>query len=370
MIRLVLAIRSLDIGGAERQFIELVKGIDKTKFEVTVCTMYGGVQESIVREIPGITYYNLGKKGRYDIFGFYRKYRGLLNEIRPDVIYSFMGEMNLFSLWCKSKQTRLIWGFRASDMDLSKYGKMAQLLFWLQKKSSCRVDGIIANSRSSVAFHETNGFCMERAVVIPNGIDIERFRRDMGKREAFRKRYDLRENDIAIGIVARLDPMKGYPVLARAAKALLERYENVKFFAAGDGDPSIKNECETILGEINGSRFVWLGRRENMEEIYNGLDIAISASLFGEGFSNSVAEAMSCGIPCVVTDVGDSAFIVGDTGFVVPSNDVAALYEGLEQMLRRDLDQFGKWARARIETNFSTVKMVQETERKIYEVIE
>ncbi|WP_456432129.1 glycosyltransferase [Nitratifractor sp.] len=368
MIRIVLAIRSLDIGGAERQFIELVKGIDKTRFEVTVCTMYGGVQEPIVREIPGITYHNLGKRGRYDIFDFSWKYRRLLNEVRPDVIYSFMGEMNLFSLWCKPKNTRLIWGFRASDMVLSKYGKMAQLLFWLQKKFSCRVDRIIANSHASVAFHETNGFCMERAVVIPNGIDTERFCRDMGKRETFRKRYNLAKSDIAIGIVARIDPMKGYPVLAQAAKALLVKYVNVKFFAVGDGDPAIKNECEAILGEFSGSRFVWLGRRENIEEIYSGLDVVVSPSLFGEGFSNSIAEAMSSEVPCVVTDVGDSAVIVGDTGIVVPPNDHKALSKGIEKMMQIDVSKLGKRARDRIKENFSIDKMIHRTERVIREI--
>ena len=368
MIRLVLAIRSLDIGGAERQFIELVKGIDNTKFEVTVCTMYGGIQEPIVREIPGITYHNLGKKGRYDIFDFCRKYRRLLNEVRPDVIYSFMGEMNLFSLWCKPKRTRLIWGFRASDMDLRRYGTVPRLVFGLQKRFSCRVDRIIANSHASVAFHEANGFCMDRAVVIPNGIDTERFCRDLGKRETFRKRYDLAESDIAIGIVARIDPMKGYPVLARAAKALFERHENAKFFAVGDGDPSIKNECETILGEFSGSRFVWLGRQESMEEIYSGLDIVVSPSLFGEGFSNSVAEAMSCEVPCVVTDVGDSAVIVGDAGIVVPSNDHKVLSKGIEKMMQVDLSKLGKRARDRIKENFSIDKMIHRTEGIIYEI--
>ena len=78
MIKLVLSIRSLDIGGAERQFIELVKNIDKNKFDVLVCTMYGGVQEDIIKNVPNIKYVNLKKNGRYDFVSFYKNYKKVL----------------------------------------------------------------------------------------------------------------------------------------------------------------------------------------------------------------------------------------------------------------------------------------------------
>ena len=369
MVRIALSIRSLDIGGAERQFIELVKHIDKTKFDVTVCTMYGGVQEEIVKNIDGIRYINLQKKGRYDLLDFYMKYKKVLLDVEPDVIYSFLGEMNLFSLWCKPKKSKIFWGFRASNMDLSQYGKVSQLMFWLQKKLSCRVDKIIANSHASVEFHKKSGFCMDRAVVVPNGIDTTRFGRDMYKREEFRKKYGLSEKDVAIGIVARIDYMKGYTVLAESAKRVLASYENVKFFAVGGGDETIKNECEKILGVYNGTHFIWLGNQKQVEDIYSGLDIAVSSS-FGEGFSNSIAEAMSSEVACVVTDVGDSKLIVGSTGVVVKPNDVDSLYDGLMKMIESDYRALGKEARERIVENFSTEKMVKNTENEIVACVE
>lgn len=367
---LILAIRSLDIGGAERQFIELVKHIDKTKFDVTVCTMYGGAQEEEIKRIGGVDYFNLQKRGRYDFLDFYKKYKKLLYEKRPDLIYSFLGEMNLFSLWCKPKKTKIIWGLRASNMDLAQYGKVSQLLFWLQKKLSSRVDKIITNSHASVFFHERNGFCMQNSVVIPNGIDTEHFQRSDESRRTFRQEYGLGQKDIAIGIVARIDHMKGYTVLAEAAKRVLQRYGHVKFFAVGDGDETIKRSCEAILGEYNRTRFFWLGRRRDTERCYSGFDIAVSSSLFGEGFSNAVAEAMSCRVPCVVTDVGDSRLIVGDTGIVVAPGDAESLYEGLERMLHRNLDDLGRKARKRIVENFSIERMVEQTEREIVECVE
>jgi glycosyltransferase involved in cell wall biosynthesis len=214
-ISIVLAIRSLDIGGAERQFLLLAKGIDKERFDVTVCTMYGGAMEDEVRAVEEIDYVNLQKKGRYDIVEFSSRYRRLLLEKRPDFIYSFLGEMNLFSLWCKPAETKLVWGFRASDMDLSRYDRMSRLLFWLQKRFSKKADRIVCNSNACIDYHKIRGFAMERAVTIPNGIDTERFRPDGTRREEFRRQWGLKKEDVAVGIVARLDTMKGYEIFAQ-----------------------------------------------------------------------------------------------------------------------------------------------------------
>jgi glycosyltransferase involved in cell wall biosynthesis len=263
MINLILSIRSLDIGGAERQFIELVKNIDKNKFNVTVCTMYGGVQEDIVKNIQNIKYYNLDKTGRYDFYKFYKNYSKLLKEIKPDLIYSFLGEMNLFSLWGKPKNTKIIWGFRASNMDLKNYGKVPQIMFWLQKKLSKKVDKIIANSYASITFHKKENFCMKSAVVINNGIDTNRFKRYQNKRFEFRKKYNLKENDIAIGIVARIDYMKGYLIFSEVAKRIIQKYNNIYFFSVGGGDTSIKKECQDILDDSD--RFFWLGNQNDIE---------------------------------------------------------------------------------------------------------
>jgi len=367
MKKIAITIRSLDIGGAERQFIELVKNIDKSKFNILVCTMYGGVQEDIIKNIPNIKYVDLEKNGRYDFIKFYINYKKVLKDFAPDVIYSFLGEMNLFSYWCKSRQTKIIWGFRASNMDLKKYGKVPQIMFWLQKKLSKKVDKIIANSYASIEFHKKEGFFMDKAIVIHNGIDTYRFKKSEDKREKFRKKYSLKETDIAVGIVARIDYMKGYIVFVKAIKKLLEKFDNIKVFAVGGGDEKIKKECENILGKFNNDRFIWLGNQKNVENIYNGFDI-VSSSSFGEGFSNSIAEAMSCEVPCVVTDVGDSKIIVGDIGIIVKPNDVNALYQGLEKMINSDYKKLGVLSRKRVVENFSIDKMVQKTERELINV--
>lgn len=368
-IKIILAIRALDIGGAEKQFIELIKHIDKNKFEVIVCSMYGGVQEDIVKNIVGIKYVNLQKTGRYDFYQFYNNYSKLLKELQPDVIYSFLGEMNLFSLWAKPKHTKIIWGFRSSGKDWSKYGKVPQVVFWLQKKLSVKVDKIISNSHASIAYHETNGFNMDKALVIHNGIDSNKFQRNSTKREIFRKKYNLNECDIAIGMVARIDAIKGYDIFAQVAKKILDKYDNIYFFSVGGGNQSIQEECETVLGNYNEKRFFWLGNQKNLEELYSSFDIAVSSS-FAEGFSNSIAEAMSCSLATVVTDVGDSSLIVDKFGIVVKVKSIESLYTGLVEMMNRDYVTLGNKSRAYIVEKFSIEHMVSKTEQEIIKCVE
>lgn len=184
--KIILAIRSLNLGGAERQFLELVKYIDKNKFYVYVCTMYGGILEDEIQAIHDVHYTNLHKKGRYDLFPFFMKYRSYLASIQPDVIYSFLPEMNLFSFWCKPKKTKIIWGIRASNMHLKHYGMMAQLLFIFQKYCSPYIHCMIANARESIAFYKSQNFEMSHSDVIYNGIDTQRFSFLNEHRVAFR----------------------------------------------------------------------------------------------------------------------------------------------------------------------------------------
>jgi glycosyltransferase involved in cell wall biosynthesis len=212
------------------------------------------------------------------------------------------------------------------------------------------------------------GYAMGKSTVIPNGVDTDKFMRNSTRRESFRKMYHLHENDIAIGIVARIDVMKGYIVLSHVAKKLLDKYSRIFFFAVGSGNENIQKECEKNLEDYNKTRFIWLGNQQDTQNIYSGLDIFTSSSLFGEGFSNSIAEAMSCELPCVVTDVGDSAMIVSDVGIVVQPNDVKSLLEGLEKMLKSNSQEFGKKSRDRIIENFSIKKMVETTEKEIHEL--
>ncbi len=104
-----------------------------------------------------------------------------------------------------------------------------------------------------------------------------------------------------------------------------------------------------------------------MPAIYNSLDIAV-LSPYGEGLPNVVCDAMACGVPCVVTDVGDAAYVVGETGMVVPPLDPDALAEGMRKLLESDLTTLGLKARQRIVENVSLEQLVERTEKALFEL--
>lgn len=359
--RVLVAIRCLDVGGAEKQVLEFVRRVDKERFDVCLATMYGGAMEEEARRIEGVRYVNLGKKGRFDIFGFLFSYARLINEFSPDIVFSHIGEMNLFSLWARplaDKPFRVVWTLHSAFVDYRSYGFFFRLLFWLQKVLSRFADKIICVSGSAYEYHEAAGYDMRRAVVVYNGVDTDFFAPNPALGLEFRRKRNISEDTFLIGIAARIDRMKGYPLLAYAARELLKKHENLLFVAAGGGDESIKSECVGILGEY-AHRFIWLGFISDLRGFYNSLNLFCLPS-YGEAFGLTVAEAMSCGVPAVVSDAGDMRIIVGDERAVFKSGDANDLTLKLERAMTEAMPN-----RDRIINNFGIASSVANTEKEL-----
>ncbi len=358
---MLVAIRCLDIGGAEKQVLEFVRRVDKERFDICLATMYGGTMEDEAKQIHGAHYVNLGKKGRFDIVGFLFSYARLINEFSPDVVFSHIGEMNLFSLWVRplaNKPFRVVWTLHSAFVDYRSYGLFFRLLFWLQKVLSRFADKIICVSSSAFEYHKDAGYDMRRAVAVYNGVDTQFFAPSLALGSEFRRKQGISEDAFLIGIAARIDRMKGYPLLAHAARELLKKHENLLFVAAGGGDESIKSECIEILGEY-AHRFIWLGFVSDLRGFYNSLNLFCLPSL-GEAFGLTVAEAMSCGVPAVVSDAGDMRIIVGDERAVFKSGDANDLAVKLEWAMIE-----AKPNRDRIINNFSIVSSVANTQKEL-----
>jgi len=198
--------------------------------------------------------------------------------------------------------------------------------------------------------------------VIPNGIDTEHFKPDPMARKLIRAEWGVADNEILIGLVARLDPMKDHSTFLRAATMLAQERPDVRFVCVGDGAEPYKSEVRRLATELAlGDRLIWAGARHDMPAVWNALDLAVSSSSYGEGFSNTIAEAMACGVPCVVTDVGDSALIVGDAGIIVQPSMPAALCEGFRQMVKRSGPEFRNVARASIVNRFTKEVLLTHT---------
>jgi glycosyltransferase involved in cell wall biosynthesis len=223
---------------------------------------------------------------------------------------------------------------------------------------------IVTNSEAGRTHHVTSGYASARFMTIHNGIDTDRFRAIEGARAQARASWNVADGEFVVGASARLDPIKDHPTALRAVARLARRFPDVKFVCCGGGADTYRRAMEALAHELGiGNRVIWAGEEERMEHAYAGFDILCSSSI-GEGFSNSIAEAMACGIPCVVTDVGDSAEIVGDAGAVVPAGDpdrLADALAALHALTPAERAELGVRARARIVTNYQLATMVART---------
>jgi len=215
---------------------------------------------------------------------------------------------------------------------------------------------IVSNSQRAVELHRGFGYRPRRAEVIPNGFDLERYHPDPGAGARLRQELGIPVDAPVVGMVARFDPQKGHDVLFAAAKSLRKRLPGVHLVLAGRGvsagNAGLGNEDDQTIGQ--GVHF--LGERTDVPALMNAFSVLACPSLYGEGFPNVVGEAMACGVPCVVTDVGDSAFVVGDTGRVAPPGDAQAFAAELEAVLTMPPDALsfmGRSARKRVEEHFS-----------------
>lgn len=362
--------RSLDRGGAERQLVVLAKGLARRGHAVVVVVFFGGgVYETELAE-AGVRVINLGKKGRWDILSFLNRLMRLLRKERPAMLHSYLGVPNILATVLKPllPGTRIVWGVRASNVDLSHYDWLSRLAYSLECRLARFADCIIANSCAGKRYAVGNGFPEGKIVVIPNGINTEYFRFDHEGRGRVRAEWGIDEDKILVGLVARLDPMKDHPTFLDAASRIAREHHDVCFVCVGDGSEDyvelVKQQAKT-LGLSD--RVIWAGARDNMPAVYSAMDI-VSSSSIGEGFSNTIAEAMACEVPCVVTDVGDSAFIVGDAGCVVKPGDGAALAAAIQKLSdlpREERRTLGDACRARIVSEFGMDRLVQRTEQTL-----
>jgi glycosyltransferase involved in cell wall biosynthesis len=355
----------LERGGAERELAVLARSLDRLRFEATVLTFYDeGHFASEIRD-HGIKVISLRKRGRWDVLGFCRRLLTQLRRIKPHVIYSFLVEPNLLAAFAKPflPGTKIIWGIRASNVDLEHYDWFARLTFKLQILCSRFADVIICNAYAGRDYHVAQGLSPRNAIVIHNGIDTEMFRPNRKAGSSLREEWGIDANAILIGVVARLDKMKDHPNFINAAALVAKHHDDARFVAVGAGPPQYREQLRSLVEQNQISdRFVWAGGRDDMPAVYNALDIACSSSAFGEGTPNAIAEAMACGVPCVVTDVGDSGFLVGDTGIVVPPNNPGALAGGLSKCIASLRAGQTANPRSRVVESFSSPTMTSRTE--------
>jgi glycosyltransferase involved in cell wall biosynthesis len=375
LLRLLFLVRSLNCGGAERQLVQLVRGLSRRRFDVTVAVMYpGGALWQETKEIDGIRLICLEKRGRWDLVSLGRRLWSVAREIQPHVIHGYMGVANELSLALgRAYGARVVWGLRAADMDLASYGPVAVRAFKAGAPLSRFADAIIVNSFAGKSHHVAEGYSSKNMIVIPNGIDADRFRPDPAAGQGIRQQWGVAPGERLIGIVARLDPVKDHATFLAAAGVLARERSGVRFVCVGARPEPFRTRLETLAAQLAlDRRLIWAGQHQELRGIYNALDIATSSST-SEGFSNVVGEALACGIPCVTTGVGDCASIVDNPECVVPPRKPDALAAAWKKVLDwpdEKKREFGKNARMRMVSEYSLDRLVHRTEAVLLGILE
>ncbi|HZK80647.1 MAG TPA: glycosyltransferase, partial [Humisphaera sp.] len=214
---------------------------------------------------------------------------------------------------------------------------------------------IICCSEHARRVYGKAGFADDRMTVIPNGFDVAAFAPDITARTEIRRELGIDADAVAIGLIARYDPLKDHANFLRAAASVAKRFPNIRFVLCGD---KVDAKNAQIVEQVNSLGLTrhcrLLGARHDVAKIYAALDIVASSSI-SEAFPLAVGEAMSCGVPCVVTDVGDSALMVGDTGRIVPPGDSGALAAALCDLISmgaESRERLGQQARRRVRELF------------------
>jgi glycosyltransferase involved in cell wall biosynthesis len=332
----VHVINSFECGGAEAMLCNLLLKADRANFELSVVSLIDDltVAGPILR--AGIRVVTMGMKaGVADPRGVVRLARHL-REIDPDIIQTWMDHSNLIGSIAAlaAPRARVVWGIHhshhvrgvAKSSTLLTVSACARLSRWLSSR-------IVYCSEHSRVLYRRHGFDEARTVVVPNGFDLERFKPDAGAREAVRRELALPPEAVLIGLVARYDPVKDHAGFLRAAALLAREHPEAHFLLCGS---RVNRENRELFTQVEAlgltARCHLLGARSDVPRIHNALDVATSSSI-SEAFPLVVGEAMACGVPCVVTDVGDSALLVGPTGKVVRPRDPAALAAAWGQVL-------------------------------------
>jgi len=364
-----LLLGSLRVGGAERQFVELARGLAGRGHRVSFFTVYrGGALEADLYDVAGIEHRSLhgceGGAGWRGVLRSVRSLRAALRSTGPDVLYTALYAANLIGvLASRGTGVPVVWGVRSAAESV---GWKERLPLVVGRAFARSVQGLISNSRRGLDVSRGWGYRTAEAEVIPNGIRTDRFRPDRTWRTEFRERYGFGPKDIVVGLVGRNSVAKGHALFLAAAGKAAQADSHLRFVCVTPDKPNgeLRDQWRARLGDrAELLRFVAGGTE--VERIYPGLDLLCSASS-GEGFPNVVGEGMAAGLPVLATDVGDTALIVDECGTVVPTGDVDALAAGMVEFARMDADRrrrLGREARARVVDHFSVEQLLERTER-------
>jgi glycosyltransferase involved in cell wall biosynthesis len=359
MIRIVFITTGLSTGGAEAMLFKLLENIDRKKLDPYVISLISHGEIGPRIEKLGIPVVALGMNtSGCSLFPLARLFR-TLREIRADIVQTWMYHADLLGgLAARLAGIRkVVWALRNSNLSerLNKRStlnvvKICSIVSpWIPQH-------ILSCSKRAVEIHTELGYSREKIKFIANGFDLRIFHPDDEARVSVRRELGLPPNALLVGLMARYDSQKNHTGFISAAALVHRSIPHVHFLLAGTGVDEGNQALAQLISDHHLKNHIHLlGRRTDMPRLMASLDVLASSSSYGEAFPNVLGEAMACGVPCVVTDVGDSAEIVGETGRVVLPCDMEGLARHIQAVLSLPIEErarLGQQARTRVAANY------------------
>jgi glycosyltransferase involved in cell wall biosynthesis len=367
-MKILFIITGLTTGGAQTMLLKLLSHMDAKRFSPEVISLTAEEEMGKRIEALGIPVHYMDMKPAAVDPARFLKLVGLVGRIKPDLVHTWMYHADLLGGLAARMNgiSALAWCVRHSD--LSKENNKKTTLYVV--KLCALLSGLLPRrivmcSSRAAEIHRDAGYREEKMFLLPNGFNLEQFTPSPEAREAVRRELRVEKETQLVGLIARDDPQKNHAGFIRAAARVHQVLPEVHFILAGTGIDQDNTGLAEAIGEHNlQERMHLLGRRNDIPRLMASLDVLASSSI-GEAFPNVLGEAMSCAVPCVVTDVGDSAEIVGDTGAVVDSGDMEGLARHLIEILNMpsgDRQKMGVRARSRVAQKYEINGIVRRYE--------
>jgi glycosyltransferase involved in cell wall biosynthesis len=373
-MKITHVITSLSADGAQTMLYKLLSCLDKKTYEVDVVSLTELGPMAAKIEAIGVPVRALGMRpglpSPVSILRLARWFR----QYSPQVIQTWLYHADLIGgIAAKlAGGIPVAWNIRHGNLDSN--GHKRSTLWAVKVCATCSrwlPNRIVCCSESSKQVHAAIGYGGDEIVVIPNGFDLANFRPDPEARLSVRRELGIPDGALMIGQVGRFHPLKDHRNFIDAAAWLHAEYPEVHFLLCGNG-VTAENQELTEWIKLSGirDRVHLLGHRLDVPRLNAAFDIASSSS-YSEGFPNAIGEAMACGVPCVVTDAGESALIVQDTGRVVPPKNPRALADAWRQLIEigpQERSLLGAAARIRVSEHFE-LRTIAARYEKLYEEI-
>jgi glycosyltransferase involved in cell wall biosynthesis len=360
---------ALTVGGAEWMLCRLLSRVDRDRFDPVVVCLRDRASLAPRIEALGVPVHAIGMEPGVPTSHALLCLCRIIRRVRPGLIHGWMYHGNLaaqVASLLSGRRLPVLWSIHNSVYSLADEKKMTAAVIRLCARLSRLPVRTVFVSETSRAQHLRLGYCKANSCVIPNGYDTSVFAPSAEARLAVRSELGIPRDSFLIGSMARFHPMKDHVTFLRAAALLREEHPEVHIVLAGRGvdcENSSLGRWVKELGLCDSTHL--LGERQDVPRLMAALDIVASSSAYGEAFPLAIGEAMACGVPCVVTDVGDSSALVGATGVVVPPRDPAALARAWRHVMGVGAEQrqaWGKAARDRIARHYGLSQITRQYE--------